>query len=340
MVVNVGINGFGRIGRIVARNALENPEINIVAINDPFINLDYMVYMFKYDSVHGRFDGEVSVKDGKLVLDGKVITVFAERDPANIPWGTVGAKYVVESTGVFTTIEKASAHLKGGAKKVIISAPSADAPMFVCGVNLDAYDPKYTVISNASCTTNCLAPLAKVVNDKFGIVEGLMTTVHATTATQKTVDGPSSKDWRGGRAVNNNIIPSSTGAAKAVGKVIPSLNGKLTGLAFRVPTLDVSVVDLVVRLAKPTSYDEIKATMKQASESPELKGIVAYTEDAVVSTDLLGHPASSIFDATGGIMLNDSFVKLIAWYDNEWGYSKRVCDLLVFAAKKDAEAQV
>ncbi|KAG6369743.1 glyceraldehyde-3-phosphate dehydrogenase [Boletus reticuloceps] len=340
MVVNVGINGFGRIGRIVARNALENPEINIVAVNDPFINLDYMVYMFKYDSVHGRFEGEVSAKDGKLIIDGKAITVFAERDPANIPWGTVRAQYVVESTGVFTTTEKASAHLKGGAKKVIISAPSSDAPMFVCGVNLDAYDPKYTVISNASCTTNCLAPLAKVINDKFGIVEGLMTTVHATTATQKTVDGPSSKDWRGGRAVNNNIIPSSTGAAKAVGKVIPSLNGKLTGLAFRVPTLDVSVVDLVVRLAKPTSYEEIKAAMKQASESPELKDIVAYTEDAVVSTDFLGHPASSIFDATGGIMLNDSFVKLIAWYDNEWGYSRRVCDLLVFAAKKDAEAQV
>ncbi|KAF8440052.1 glyceraldehyde-3-phosphate dehydrogenase [Boletus edulis BED1] len=340
MVVNVGINGYGRIGRIVARNALENPEINITAVNDPFINLDYMVYMFKYDSVHGRFEGEVSTKDGKLVINGKAITVFAERDPANIPWGTVGAQYVVESTGVFTTTEKASAHLKGGAKKVIISAPSSDAPMFVCGVNLDAYDPKHTVISNASCTTNCLAPLAKVVNDKFGIVEGLMTTVHATTATQKTVDGPSSKDWRGGRAVNNNIIPSSTGAAKAVGKVIPSLNGKLTGLAFRVPTLDVSVVDLVVRLAKPTSYEEIKTAFKEASESPELKGIVAYTEDAVVSTDFLGHHASSIFDATGGIMLNDSFVKLIAWYDNEWGYSKRVCDLLVFAAKKDAEAQV
>jgi glyceraldehyde 3-phosphate dehydrogenase len=330
----------GRIGRIVMRNALENQEINIIAINDPFIDLDYMVYMFKYDSVHGRFEGEVSTKDGKLVINGKAITVFAERDPANIPWGTVGAQYVVESTGVFTTIEKASAHLKGGAKKVIISAPSSDAPMFVCGVNLDAYDPKHTVISNASCTTNCLAPLAKVVNDKFGIVEGLMTTVHATTATQKTVDGPSSKDWRGGRAVNNNIIPSSTGAAKAVGKVIPSLNGKLTGLAFRVPTLDVSVVDLVVRLAKPTSYEEIKTAFKEASESPELKGIVAYTEDAVVSTDFLGHHASSIFDATGGIMLNDSFVKLIAWYDNEWGYSKRVCDLLVFAAKKDAEAQV
>jgi glyceraldehyde 3-phosphate dehydrogenase len=339
-MVNVGINGFGRIGRIVARNALENPEINIVAINDPFIDLAYMVYMFKYDSVHRQFVGSVSAEDGKLYINGKGITVFAERDPANIKWSDVGAEYIVESTGVFTTVEKAGAHLKGGAKKVIISAPSADAPMFVCGVNLDAYDSKYTVISNASCTTNCLAPLAKVVNDKFGIVEGLMSTIHATTATQKTVDGPSAKDWRGGRAVNNNIIPSSTGAAKAVGKVIPSLNGKLTGLSFRVPTLDVSVVDLVVRLAKPTTYEEIKAVLKEASESPELKGIVAYTEDAVVSTDFVGHPASCIFDATAGIMLNDSFVKLIAWYDNEWGYSRRVCDLLVYAAKRDTEAQV
>jgi glyceraldehyde 3-phosphate dehydrogenase len=330
----------GRIGRIVARNALENPEINIVAINDPFIDLAYMVYMFKYDSVHRQFVGSVSAEDGKLYINGKGITVFAERDPANIKWSDVGAEYIVESTGVFTTVEKAGAHLKGGAKKVIISAPSADAPMFVCGVNLDAYDSKYTVISNASCTTNCLAPLAKVVNDKFGIVEGLMSTIHATTATQKTVDGPSAKDWRGGRAVNNNIIPSSTGAAKAVGKVIPSLNGKLTGLSFRVPTLDVSVVDLVVRLAKPTTYEEIKAVLKEASESPELKGIVAYTEDAVVSTDFVGHPASCIFDATAGIMLNDSFVKLIAWYDNEWGYSRRVCDLLVYAAKRDTEAQV
>ncbi|KAG8215311.1 glyceraldehyde-3-phosphate dehydrogenase [Butyriboletus roseoflavus] len=339
-MVNVGINGFGRIGRIVMRNALENPHIKVVAINDPFIDLAYMVYMFKYDSVHRRFDGEVHAKDGKLYINGREIVVFAERDPANIKWGDVGADYIVESTGVFTTTEKAAAHLKGGAKKVIISAPSADAPMFVCGVNLDAYDPKYTVISNASCTTNCLAPLAKVVNDKFGVVEGLMSTIHATTATQKTVDGPSSKDWRGGRAVNNNIIPSSTGAAKAVGKVIPSLNGKLTGLSFRVPTLDVSVVDLVVRLATPTTYDEIKTAFKEASESPEYKGIIAYTEDAVVSTDFVGHPASSIFDASGGIMLNSSFVKLIAWYDNEWGYSRRVCDLLVYAAKRDAEAQI
>jgi glyceraldehyde 3-phosphate dehydrogenase len=294
--------------------------------------------MFKYDSVHGRFAGKVEAKDGKLVINGRPIAIFGERDPATIPWSSVGAEYIVESTGVFTTVDKASAHLKGGAKKVIISAPSADAPMFVCGVNLDAYDPKYTVISNASCTTNCLAPIAKVLHDRYGIVEGLMSTIHATTATQKTVDGPSSKDWRGGRSVNNNIIPSSTGAAKAVGKVIPSLNGKLTGLAFRVPTLDVSVVDLVVRLEKGATYDEIKATVKEASEGA-YKGIIEYTEDAVVSTDFIGHTASSIFDATAGIQLNANFVKIIAWYDNEWGYSRRVCDLLVYAAKRDCEQQ-
>jgi glyceraldehyde 3-phosphate dehydrogenase len=316
------------------RNALLDEKINVVAVNDPFIDLDYMVYMFKYDSVHGRYKGTVEAKDGKLIIDGKSITVFAEKDPANIQWGSVGAEYIVESTGVFTTTEKASAHLKGGAKKVIISAPSADAPMFVCGVNLDKYDSKYTVISNASCTTNCLAPLAKVINDKFGIVEGLMSTIHATTATQKTVDGPSSKDWRGGRSVAGNIIPSSTGAAKAVGKVIPSLDGKLTGLAFRVPTLDVSVVDLVVRLDKAATYDEIKKAIKEASQG-EYKGIIEYTDDSVVSTDFIGHDASSIFDASAGIQLNKNFVKLIAWYDNEWGYSKRVCDLLVYAAKKD-----
>ncbi|KAL0952395.1 hypothetical protein HGRIS_006671 [Hohenbuehelia grisea] len=333
-MVQVGINGFGRIGRIVLRNALQAGGVDVVAVNDPFIDLQYMVYMFKYDSVHGRFKGSVEAKDGKLIIDGKAITVFAERDPTAIQWGSVGADYVVESTGVFTTIDKASAHLKGGAKKVIISAPSADAPMFVCGVNLDAYDSKYTVISNASCTTNCLAPLAKVVHDKFGIVEGLMSTIHATTATQKTVDGPSAKDWRGGRSVNNNIIPSSTGAAKAVGKVIPSLNGKLTGLAFRVPTLDVSVVDLVVRLEKPAKYDEIKAALKEASETTH-KGIIEYTEDAVVSTDFFGSTASTIFDASAGIQLNDNFVKLIAWYDNEYGYSRRVVDLLKFAAEKD-----
>ncbi|PSR79949.1 hypothetical protein PHLCEN_2v6850 [Hermanssonia centrifuga] len=290
--------------------------------------------MFKYDSVHGRFKGTVESKDGKLYVEGKPISVFSEKDPSNIPWGSVGAHYIVESTGVFTTVEKASAHLKGGAKKVVISAPSADAPMFVCGVNLDAYDSKYTVISNASCTTNCLAPLAKVINDNFGIVEGLMTTVHSTTATQKTVDGPSNKDWRGGRAVGNNIIPSSTGAAKAVGKVIPALNGKLTGLSFRIPTVDVSVVDLVVRLEKGASYQEIKDVIKKASEN-EMKGILGYTDEKVVSTDFTGNEHSSIFDAEAGIQLSPNFVKLISWYDNEWGYSKRVCDLLVFAAKKD-----
>ncbi|KAI0078401.1 glyceraldehyde-3-phosphate dehydrogenase [Panus rudis PR-1116 ss-1] len=334
MPVKAGINGFGRIGRIVLRNALLDGNVDVVAVNDPFIDLEYMVYMFKYDSVHGRFKGTVEAKDGKLWVDGKPIHVFAERDPANIKWGEVGAEYIVESTGVFTTTEKASAHLKGGAKKVIISAPSADAPMFVVGVNLDAYDSKYTVISNASCTTNCLAPLAKVINDKFGIVEGLMSTIHATTATQKTVDGPSNKDWRGGRAVANNIIPSSTGAAKAVGKVIPQLNGKLTGLSFRVPTIDVSVVDLVVRLEKSASYEEIKQAIKEAVAGP-LKGVLDYTDEKVVSTDFTGNPASSIFDAEAGIALNPNFVKLIAWYDNEWGYSKRVVDLLVFAAKKD-----
>jgi glyceraldehyde 3-phosphate dehydrogenase len=337
-MVNVGINGFGRIGRIVLRNALQNEKIHVVAINDPFIDLEYMVYMFKYDSVHGRFAGSVEAKDGKLWIEGKPITVFGERNPADIKWGSVGAEYIVESTGVFTTTEKAGAHLNGGAKKVIISAPSSDAPMFVVGVNLDKYDSKYTVISNASCTTNCLAPLAKVVHDKFGIVEGLMSTIHATTATQKTVDGPSSKDWRGGRSVNNNIIPSSTGAAKAVGKVIPSLNGKLTGLAFRVPTIDVSVVDLVVRLEKSATYDEIKATIKEAAEG-ELKGVLEYTDDAVVSADFVGHNASSIFDAAAGIQLSPNFVKLIAWYDNEWGYSRRVCDLLVFASEQDAKQQ-
>jgi glyceraldehyde 3-phosphate dehydrogenase len=337
MAVKVGINGFGRIGRIVLRNAIEHGDIDVVAINDPFIDSDYLVYMFKYDSTHGRFKGDVSFEDGKLVINGQKINVYAERDPASIPWGTAGADYVVESTGVFTTTDKASAHLKGGAKKVIISAPSADAPMFVCGVNLEAYKSEYNVISNASCTTNCLAPLTKVINDKFGIVEGLMTTVHATTATQKTVDGPSNKDWRGGRGAGANIIPSSTGAAKAVGKVIPSLNGKLTGMAFRVPTPDVSVVDLVVRLEKGASYDEIKATIKEAANGP-LKGILEYTEDEVVSTDFVGSTASSVFDAKAGIALNDKFVKLIAWYDNEMGYSRRVCDLIAYVAGVDAKS--
>jgi glyceraldehyde 3-phosphate dehydrogenase len=337
MVVKVGINGFGRIGRIVLRNALLDKRVEVVAVNDPFIGLEYMVYMFKYDSVHGRFKGSVETRDGKLIVDGHPIVVYDKRDPGEIQWGAAGAEYVVESSGVFTTVEKASAHLKGGAKKVIISAPSADAPMFVCGVNLDTYDSKYTVISNASCTTNCLAPLAKVINDNFGIVEGLMSTIHATTATQKTVDGPSNKDWRGGRAVNANIIPSSTGAAKAVGKVIPSLNGKLTGCAFRVPTNNVSVVDLVVRIQKEATYEEIKRVVKEASTG-SLKGIIAYTEDSVVSTDFIGETASSVFDASAGIQLNKTFVKLIAWYDNEWGYSNRVVDLVVFAAEKDGNA--
>lgn len=318
MPANVGINGFGRIGRIVLRNAIEHGEANVIAVNDPFLDLDYMVYLIKYDSTHGRFKGEVSAKDGKLIVNGHEIHVFGERDPANIPWGKVGAHYIVESTGVFTTTEKASAHIKGGAKKVVISAPSADAPMYVCGVNLDSYDPSHQVVSNASCTTNCLAPLAKVIHDKFGIAEGLMSTVHATTATQKTVDGPSGKDWRGGRAASANIIPSSTGAAKAVGKVIPSLNGKLTGMAFRVPTTDVSVVDLTARLEKEATYDEIKAELKRASEQ-ELKGILGYTEDAVVSQDFVGDTNSSIVDASAGIQLSPTFVKLVSWYDNEWG---------------------
>ncbi|KAI8333272.1 glyceraldehyde-3-phosphate dehydrogenase 2 [Choanephora cucurbitarum] len=337
MVTQVGINGFGRIGRIVLRASLSNPEVQVVAINDPFIPLEYMVYMFKYDSVHGRFQGTVEAKDGKLVVNGKEISVFSERDPAQIPWGSVEANYVVESTGVFTTTQAASSHLTGGAKKVIISAPSADAPMFVCGVNLEKYTSDLKVISNASCTTNCLAPLAKVINDNFGIVEGLMTTVHATTATQKTVDGPSNKDWRGGRGAGANIIPSSTGAAKAVGKVIPELNGKLTGMAFRVPTPDVSVVDLTVRLEKGASYDEIKRVVKEASEGA-LKGILDYTEDEVVSQDFVGHTASSIFDAKAGIALNANFIKLVSWYDNEFGYSNRVIDLLAYAAKVDAAA--
>jgi len=322
----IGINGFGRIGRLVLRAALSKGA-NVVAINDPFIDLDYMVYMFKYDSTHGQYKGEVSVVEGKLVIDGQSITVFGERDPSAIPWASVGAKYVVESTGVFTTLEKAGAHHKGGAEKVIISAPSADAPMFVMGVNEDAYSTDMKIVSNASCTTNCLAPLAKVMNDNFGIVEGLMTTVHAVTATQKTVDGPSGKDWRGGRGAGQNIIPSSTGAAKAVGKVIPALNGKLTGMAFRVPTPDVSVVDLTVRLEKEATYEQICAKIKEASEG-SMKGILGYTEDMVVSTDFLGDNRSSIFDAKAGIQLSGTFVKLVSWYDNENGYSNRVIDLI------------
>ena len=336
MAVKVGINGFGRIGRMVFRAAMTKPEIEIVGVNDPFIDPDYMVYMLKYDSVHGKFDGEVSAKDGKLVVNGKEITVFNCMYPKDIDWKSCGAEYIVESTGVFTTTEKASAHFNGGAKKVVISAPSSDAPMFVMGVNHNTYNKDMKVISNASCTTNCLAPLAKVLNDKFGLVEGLMTTVHATTGTQKTVDGPSKKDWRGGRANMGNIIPSSTGAAKAVGKVIPELNGKLTGMSMRVPTLDVSVVDLTCRLAKDVTYDEVCAAMKEASEG-ELKGIMGYTEDAVVSTDFTGDPRTSIFDAKAGIALTGNFMKLISWYDNEWGYSNKLCDLLLHAAKVDAE---
>lgn len=336
MVVKVGINGFGRIGRIVFRNAVEHPEIEVVACNDPFIDPAYAVYMLKYDTTHGQFKGEVSTKDGDLIVNGKTIKFYAERDPANIPWKDTGAFYVVESTGVFTSIDKAKAHLTGGAKKVIISAPSADAPMFVCGVNLDKYTKDIDVLSNASCTTNCLAPLAKVINDKYGIIEGLMTTIHSYTATQKTVDAPSSKDWRGGRTAAQNIIPSSTGAAKAVGKVIPSLNGKLTGMSMRVPTSNVSVVDLTCRLEKGASYEDIKKTMKEAAEG-EYKGILAYTEDEIVSSDMNGNPASSIFDAKAGISLNDNFVKLVSWYDNEWGYSRRVLDLIAYVASVDAK---
>jgi len=335
MVVKVGINGLGRIGRIVFRNAVEHDDVQIVAVNDPFIEPKYAVYMLKYDSTHGRFKGEVSVSGNDLIVNGKTVKFYTERDPANIPWKDSGAEYIVESTGVFTTTEKASAHLKGGAKKVIISAPSADAPMYVMGVNEESYDGKADVISNASCTTNCLAPLAKVINDKFTIIEGLMTTIHSYTATQKTVDGPSSKDWRGGRGAAQNIIPSSTGAAKAVGKVIPSLNGKLTGMSMRVPTSNVSVVDLTVRLEKDASYDDIKAAIKEAADG-SLKGILDYTEDEVVSSDLNGNPASSIFDAKAGISLNKNFVKLVSWYDNEWGYSRRVLDLLAYVAKADA----
>ena len=329
----IGINGFGRIGRLVLRASLEK-DANVVAVNDPNLALEYMVYLFKYDSTHGRYKGTVEAKDGKLIVDGKEISVFNEKDPTVIPWGKCGADYVVESTGVFTTVEKASTHLGGGAKKVIISAPSADAPMYVCGVNLDKYDPKDPVISNASCTTNCLAPLAKVIHDNFQIVEGLMTTVHATTATQKTVDGPSGKLWRDGRGAGQNIIPAATGAAKAVGKVIPDLNGKLTGMAFRVPVANVSVVDLTVRLCKPTTYEEIKEKIKEASCGP-LKGILGYTEDQVVSSDFIGDTNSSIFDADAGIQLSPTFVKLISWYDNEYGYSHRVVDLIKYIMTKD-----
>ncbi|KAG2702650.1 hypothetical protein I3760_06G100100 [Carya illinoinensis] len=336
--IKIGINGFGRIGRLVARVVLQRNDVELVAVNDPFINTDYMTYMFKYDTVHGHWKHhDIKVKDSNTLLFGeKAVTVFGVRNPEEIPWGQTGAEYIVESTGVFTDKEKAAAHLKGGAKKVIISAPSKDAPMFVVGVNEKEYKPELDIISNASCTTNCLAPLAKVINDNFGIVEGLMTTVHSITATQKTVDGPSSKDWRGGRAASFNIIPSSTGAAKvAVGKVLPALNGKLTGMAFRVPTVNVSVVDLTVRLEKKATYEEIKNAIKEASEG-KLKGILGYTEDDVVSSDFVGDNRSSIFDAKAGIALNDNFVKLVSWYDNEWGYSTRVVDLIVHIASVHA----
>ncbi len=331
--IKVGINGFGRIGRLVFRAAQERDDVQIVGIND-LIDVDYMAYMLKYDSTHGQFKGDVEVKDGKLVVNGNSIRVTSEKNPANLNWSEVGAEYIVESTGLFLTKESAQGHIDAGAKKVIMSAPSKDdTPMFVMGVNEDKYTSDMTFVSNASCTTNCLAPLAKVLHDNWGIEEGLMTTVHATTATQKTVDGPSAKDWRGGRGASQNIIPSSTGAAKAVGKVIPELNGKLTGMAFRVPTPNVSVVDLTVRLSKPASYKEICAKMKEASEG-SLKGIMGYTEDDVVSTDFIGDPRTSIFDAGAGIQLSDTFVKVISWYDNEWGYSNKVLDLLEYIAKK------
>ena len=335
MVTKIGINGFGRIGRLVLRAAVDNPKAKILGLNDPFIDAEYMAYMLKYDSVHGRFKGTVAARDGKLVVNGHAIDVYDAKRPEEIPWAASGAEYIVESSGVFTTIEKAAAHLKAGAHKVVISAPSKDAPMFVMGVNNDTYRKEMTVVSNASCTTGCLAPLAKIVHDRFGIVEGLMTTVHATTATQKTVDGPSSKDWRGGRAAATNIIPSSTGAAKAVGKVIPDLNGKLTGMSFRVPTVNVSVIDLTCRLDKPAKYEEIKTAVKEASQGA-MKGIVAYTEDDIVSTDIIGEAYSCVFDAKAGISLNDHFVKLIAWYDNEWGYSCRVLDLITHMAAVDS----
>jgi len=332
MVIKAGINGFGRIGRLVMRAALQHPEVSVTLINEPFMDLDYMVYLFKYDSTHGQFKGEVHADhaNNKLVINGASISVCAEKEPSKIPWKAHGSEFVIESTGVFTTADKCKAHLDAGAKTVIITAP-ADVPMYVVGVNEKTYNSSQHIISNASCTTNCLAPLAKVIHDKFGIVEGLMTTVHATTATQKTVDGPSGKDWRAGRGAGQNIIPATTGAAKAVTKVIPSLEGKLTGMSFRVPTPDVSVVDLTVRLEKPATYQQICDAIKEAAAG-EMKGILGYTEDEVVSTDFLGDSRSSIFDAKDGISLNSNFVKLVSWYDNEWGYSHRVVDLLQYVA--------
>lgn len=327
-MVKIGINGFGRIGRLVFRAALTKNNVEVVGINDLF-EPDYLAYMLKFDSTHGAFKGTVKADGNSLIVNGKKIRVTAEKDPAALKWAEIGADYVIESTGLFTTKDTASGHLKAGAKKVIISAPSADAPMFVMGVNHKTYKKDMDVVSNASCTTNCLAPVVKILHDQWGIIEGLMTTCHAVTATQKTVDGPSKKDWRGGRGAYQNIIPSSTGAAKAVGKVIPDLNGKLTGMAFRVPVADVSVVDLTCRLAKPAKWDEIKKAMKEASEG-ELKGILGYTEDEVVSADFIGDARTSIFDAGAGIALNDTFIKVVSWYDNEWGYSNKVVDFIVY----------
>ncbi|MDG1697944.1 MAG: type I glyceraldehyde-3-phosphate dehydrogenase [Polaribacter sp.] len=330
-MIKIGINGFGRIGRLAFRSAVKRENVQIVAIND-LLEVDYLAYMLKYDSVHGAFDGTVEVKDGKLVVNGNAIRITAERDPANLKWNEVGAEYVIESTGFFLTEETAGKHLEAGAKKVVLSAPSKDhTPMFVMGVNNTELKADQKIFSNASCTTNCLAPITKVLNDNFGIVEGLMTTVHAATATQKTVDGPSMKDWRGGRSAIHNIIPSSTGAAKAVGKVIPAMDGKLTGMAFRVPTMDVSVVDLTVKLDKPASYKEICAAMKSASESGPMKGVLGYTEDLIVSQDFVGDTRTSIFDANAGIALNDNFVKVVSWYDNEIGYSTKIVDLIEYA---------
>ena len=337
MAIKIGINGFGRIGRLVFRAAIAQPEaFEVVGVNDPFVDADYMVYMVKYDTIHGRFDGCVKEENGKLVVNGKAINVYGCMNPEEIPWSECGAEYVVESTGVFCTTEKASAHIKAGAKKVVISAPAKDkeTPTFVCGVNLDKYTKDMKVVSNASCTTNCLAPLVKVINDKYGVVEGLMSTVHATTNTQKTVDAPSKKDWRGGRAAAGNIIPSSTGAAKACALVIPEVKGKLTGMAFRVPTLDVSVVDLTVRTEKATSMEEINAALKEASET-YMKGILGYTDEAVVSSDFYSDPRTSIYDATAGIGLNSNFFKLVSWYDNEWGYSNKVLNLIQHMVEVD-----
>ena len=335
-MIKVGINGFGRIGRLVMRSSLERENVDVVAINDPFIDLEYMRYMLQYDTIHGKLNKEIEVLEDGLLIDGKKVLVYNCKEPSEIPWKDAGAEYVVESSGVFTLTEQAKAHMVGGAKKVVISAPSKDAPMFVMGVNHNTYTKDMEVVSNASCTTNCLAPLAKVVNDAFGIEEGLMTTVHSVTATQKTVDGPSKKDWRGGRAATYNIIPSSTGAAKAVGKVIPELNGKLTGMSLRVPTLDVSVVDLTCRLKTPATYDDIVKKVKEACDG-ELKGIMDYTEDAVVSSDFIHDPHISIFDVKAGIALSDTFVKLVAWYDNEWGYSCKLLDLVEHMSKVDHE---